>query len=73
MAVTAPSLTAREESLLRELRFGKSDKAIAFDLGLTRGTVKDYLFDLRRKLGADNRVQLALWAERRAVNRERAA
>jgi DNA-binding NarL/FixJ family response regulator len=59
----------REEDVLRELLDGgKSNKAIAHVLGLTEMTVKAYFRRLSQKLDAGNRVEIALWAERRATS-----
>jgi DNA-binding NarL/FixJ family response regulator len=59
----------REEDVLRELLDGgKSNKAIAHVLGLREMTVKAYFRRLSQKLGAGNRVEIALWAERRATS-----
>jgi len=39
----------------------KSNKEIAFELSLTVGSVKEYMYRLFRKLGVKNRTELALW------------
>jgi DNA-binding NarL/FixJ family response regulator len=55
------TLTRRELNLLPLVADGLADKEIAWRLRLTTGTVKEYLHRLRHKLGANNRVQLAVW------------
>jgi LuxR family maltose regulon positive regulatory protein len=51
----APSLTARERAVLRELRYGGSYAQVADRLGVSRNTVKTQLRTAYRKLGADDR------------------
>ena len=55
-------LTPRELDILKEIARGKSNKAIAFDLNLTEGTVKGYVSVVLSKLGVDDRTQAALYA-----------
>lgn len=55
-------LTPRELDILKEVARGKSNKAIAFDLGLTEGTVKGYVSTVLSKLGVADRTQAALYA-----------
>ncbi len=55
-------LTPRELDILKEIARGKSNKAIAFDLGLTEGTVKGYVSVVLSKLGVSDRTQAALYA-----------
>ena len=56
-------LTAREWQVSNLVAQGKSNKIIAFELGLTEGTVKEYLSHIFRKLQLTNRTALAiLWA-----------
>ncbi len=60
------SLTAREASVLRLLRDGLSNKQIARALDVREPTVKVHVHNVLQKLGASNRTQLALLAERMA-------
>jgi DNA-binding NarL/FixJ family response regulator len=55
-------LTPRELDILKEIARGKSNKAIAYDLNLTEGTVKGYVSVVLSKLGVDDRTQAALYA-----------
>ncbi len=55
-------LTPRELDILKEIADGKSNKAIAFNLNLTEGTVKGYVSVVLSKLGVDDRTQAALYA-----------
>jgi DNA-binding NarL/FixJ family response regulator len=62
--VTAPAepLTAREEEVLREVARGRTNAEIAADLIVSLGTVKAHLASIMLKLGARNRVEVAMWA-----------
>lgn len=51
------ALTEREQSVLRELREGKQNKEIAASLGLSVGTVRNYISILFEKLGVRDRGQ----------------
>jgi two-component system response regulator DegU len=55
-------LTERELAVLRLLTEGQSNKEIARELGLTEGTVKNYVSTILDKLQAANRTQAALVA-----------
>ncbi len=56
------ALTPRELDILKEIARGKSNKAIAYDLGLTEGTVKGYVSTVLSKLAVSDRTQAALYA-----------
>jgi len=55
------SLTMRELQVARCAAKGKTNKAIAGELGLSEHTVKNYLFRAFEKLGVSNRVELLLY------------
>ena len=55
-------LTAREEEVLVPLARGRTNNEIAAELFITASTVKAHLASLMRKLGARNRVEVAMWA-----------
>jgi DNA-binding NarL/FixJ family response regulator len=55
-------LTPRERDMVRLVGEGLSNKEIADQLGLTVGTVKEYLFDVFAKLRVDSRLRLGRWA-----------
>ena len=63
------ALTAREREILIEIAHGKSNKAIAYDLGLTEGTVKGHVSTVLAKLGVDDRTQAALYAVKHGLVR----
>jgi DNA-binding NarL/FixJ family response regulator len=68
---TAPAsllntLTPRESAVLEGVRQGHSNKQIARELHLREPTVKVHIRHIMRKLGARNRTQVALIAERLA-------
>lgn len=52
-------LSDRERQVLRRAGEGATSAAIAADLGLSEGTVRNYLSDAIAKLGAVNRVEAA--------------
>ena len=51
-------LTNREDQVVSLLRSGKPNKQIAYELGLSIGTVKIHLHNIMQKLGAHNRIQV---------------
>ncbi|MET9231195.1 response regulator transcription factor [Lentzea sp. NPDC003310] len=55
-------LTAREEEVLAGVARGRTNNEIAGELYITPSTVKAHLANLMRKLGARNRVEVAMWA-----------
>lgn len=55
-------LTAREEEVLATVARGRTNDEIARELYITTSTVKAHLASLMRKLGARNRVEVAMWA-----------
>lgn len=55
-----PSLTQRQRDVLRCLREGKSNKQIAYELGLSEGTVKIHVTAVMRSLGVRNRTQAVI-------------
>ena len=56
------SLTEREEQVLLAVARGLSNSEIASELYITLSTVKTHLASLMTKLGARNRVEIAIWA-----------
>jgi two-component system nitrate/nitrite response regulator NarL len=58
MALPMSSLTFRELQVTKCAARGKTNKAIACELGLSEHTVKNYLFRAFEKLGVSNRVEL---------------
>ena len=55
-------LTAREEEVLLTVARGRTNTEIATDLHISLSTVKTHLASLMAKLGARNRVEIAMWA-----------
>ena len=55
----ANSLSSREQEVARCAAAGARNKEIAWQLGISEGTVKLHLFHAYRKLGVSNRVGLA--------------
>lgn len=64
---TAPAqpidpLTEREEQVLVTVARGRTNAEIAAELHISLSTVKTHLASLMQKLGARNRVEIAIWA-----------
>ncbi|MFC6286770.1 response regulator [Nocardioides sp. GCM10027113] len=55
-------LTDREEEVLATVARGRTNAEIAADLHISLSTVKTHLASLMAKLGARNRVEIAMWA-----------
>ena len=55
-------LTAREEEVLARVASGRTNIEIADELFISLSTTKTHLASLMSKLGARNRVELAMWA-----------
>jgi DNA-binding NarL/FixJ family response regulator len=56
------ALTAREEDVLAAVARGRTNAEIATELHISLSTVKTHLGSLMAKLGARNRVEIAMWA-----------
>lgn len=59
-----PRLTPRQSDVAKLLMQGKSNKEIGRSLNIAEGTVKQHCTEIYRKLGAANRTQAAIAAER---------
>jgi len=55
-------LTSREEAVLLTVAQGRTNGEIAEELYISLSTVKTHLASLMGKLGARNRVEIAMWA-----------
>jgi DNA-binding NarL/FixJ family response regulator len=55
-------LTGREEEVLVTVARGRTNSEIADELHISLSTVKTHLASLMAKLGARNRVEVAMWA-----------
>ena len=56
------ALTAREEQVLLTVARGRTNVEISDELCISLSTVKTHLASLMQKLGARNRVEIAIWA-----------
>lgn len=67
----APSspLTDREEAVLAAVARGLGNSEIGDELHISLSTVKTHLASLMAKIGARNRVELAIWAHERGIAR----
>jgi len=62
-------LTAREEEVMVTVARGLTNAEIASELHISLSTVKTHLASLMNKLGARNRVEIAMWAyESKRIN-----
>jgi DNA-binding NarL/FixJ family response regulator len=52
-------ITPRQRQVLIELQRGKSNKVIAYELGMSESTAKVHIRNLMKKMGATNRTQAA--------------
>lgn len=60
-------LTPRELEVISLIRQGLANKQIARRLGISERTVKSHLTSAFVRIGATDRTQAALWAERRGI------
>jgi DNA-binding NarL/FixJ family response regulator len=67
LGVKKVRLSPREGQLLRLVSLGFSNKQLATTLGIAEGTVKVYLSRLFRKVGVNDRFELALYGLRNMV------
>ena len=61
------SLTQRQRDVLNCLREGKSNKQIAYELGLSEGTVKIHVTAIFKSMNVKNRTQAVISASRYAM------
>jgi DNA-binding NarL/FixJ family response regulator len=65
------TLSDRQQQVLIQLAFGKTNREIALALGISFGRVKDLVSEILRKTGASGRTQAAVafvaWLERRSA------
>ncbi|MCB8881797.1 response regulator transcription factor [Acidisoma cellulosilytica] len=52
-------ITPRQRDVLIQLQRGKSNKIIAYELGMSESTAKVHIRNLMKKMGASNRTQVA--------------
>jgi DNA-binding NarL/FixJ family response regulator len=62
MKASAP-LTERQLKVIEEIRHGKANKQIAYELNMSEHTVKVHLRHIMRKLRAKNRTEVAVMSE----------
>ena len=67
------NLTRREMQLVDLICQAKLNKEIAYQLRLSEGTVKEYLYRLYRKVGVTNRTELVILALTRSTRTASAA
>ena len=57
---TSGAVTARELAVVRAIQHGKSNKVIAYELGMCESTVKVHVRRIMKKLKAKNRTEVAI-------------
>ncbi len=57
-------LSPREREIIKMVALGLSNQSIGERLFISDKTVKNYVTSIRRKLGVENRIQIALYAIR---------
>ena len=60
-------LTRRESEVLEQLSHGLTNKEIALALGISYETVKEHVQHILRKVGVNDRTQVAVWAVRNGL------
>jgi DNA-binding NarL/FixJ family response regulator len=58
----ATALTGREEQILAAVARGRTNGEIAAEMHISLSTVKSHVASLMAKIGARNRVEIAIWA-----------
>ena len=58
------AITTRELAIVRAIQQGKSNKIIAYELNMCESTVKVHLRNIMKKMGAKNRTDVAIRAQR---------
>jgi DNA-binding NarL/FixJ family response regulator len=64
------TLTPQQFRVLTMIAEGLLNKQIAYDLGVSEATVKAHMTAIMRKLGVNNRTQVALAASHLAIDQE---
>lgn len=60
-------LTKREKQVLEQIARGRSNAAIAAELGLAEQTVRNYITNLYEKLDVHSRAEAVVWARERGL------
>jgi len=67
---TCNTLTTREKEVLALIGEGATNYEIALELGLSEGTVKNYVSGLLDTMGFRDRIQAAIFAARYSISKE---
>ncbi|MFC5742222.1 response regulator transcription factor [Dyella tabacisoli] len=70
VAARVAALTPQQFRVMTMIAEGLLNKQIAYDLGVSEATVKAHMTAIMRKLGVNNRTQVALAASHLAVDQE---
>jgi DNA-binding NarL/FixJ family response regulator len=69
--ITLSDLTPREIEILQLVLAGRTNKAIAAEIGITKKTVEFHLHQIFTKIGVRTRVLAGIWALQQGINRHR--
>ena len=69
-AARIATLTPQQFRVLTMISAGQLNKQIAYELGISEATIKAHMTAIMRKLGVNNRTQVALAAQALAVERD---
>lgn len=69
-AARVATLTPQQFRVLTMISAGQLNKQIAYELGVSEATVKAHMTVIMRKLGVNNRTQVALAARRLAIEQD---
>ena len=60
-----------EWDIIKDVGHGMSNKEIAYHIGLTEGTVRNYISTILKKIGLRDRTQLAIWEVQSGAQKRR--
>lgn len=63
ISVKKTGITKREKQILRQIKLGATNAAIAVELSVTEHTIKSHLYNLYKKIGVSNRVEANNWVQ----------
>lgn len=57
-------VTKREKQILRQIKVGATNAAIAKELELSENTIKSHLYNVYKKIGVNNRLEAGTWLQK---------
>jgi non-specific serine/threonine protein kinase len=67
--IPVSALTERQQEVAALIAEGSTNQEIAIRLGMERRAVSDHVAHILWRLGATDRMQVAIWAERHRLSR----